>query len=258
MMAKQPEIHNHNRFSLLAENRQTKRLKRGLDITNEMFPELPQTSQEDPKYIIISPENSEKNFSNFSCFKIHRSLKLISKEIISITEIKDNNLLLLVKNQTTAYKFLKVKELHGLCKIKCSLHKSLNFCKGTIFAPYLTNVTEEEIIKELKEAGVVGAYKFQKYTEGTKKPNGVILLTFDRYHIPQKINISWHTVKIREYFPNPMRCKKCQLLGHTINRCSVKDPVCVNCSLSSHESTTKCTRTMCANCSGDHPSSSPT
>ncbi|XP_055907877.1 uncharacterized protein LOC129942820 [Eupeodes corollae] len=53
-----------------------------------------------------------------------------------------------------------------------------------------------------------------------------------------------------------MRCKSCQILGHTAKRCN-NSKQCEVCSLPPHEPT-ECTRTMCANCSEAHPSSSKT
>jgi len=254
-MALEPPPHNNNRFAILNDKPQPKRAKRNADVTQQFFPALPQpTQQENPKYIIISSNEEGKPLSNFSCFTLHRAIKNISKEIIKIQELKDGNLLVLVKNQTIADKFIKSKELIGLCKIICTLHATLNYTKGTIYAPYLIKVEEEEIIKELKDEGVVGAYKFQSYKDNKLAPNGIILLTFDRFHTPNKINICWHSVKVREYVPNPMRCKNCQRLGHTTKRCN-KPASCVNCNQPPH-TPTPCTRISCANCLENHPSSS--
>jgi len=93
-----------------------------------------------------------------------------------------------------------------------------------------------------------------KSYDGVSKPSGVILITFELYNLPSKIEISWHSVKVREYIPNPMRCKSCQLLGHTTKKC-VNTPVCSECALSPH-SPSKCTKICCANCSGEHSASS--
>jgi len=52
-----------------------------------------------------------------------------------------------------------------------------------------------------------------------------------------------------------MRCKSCQLLGHTLKHC--KNPAaCVSCNLAPHL-LVACTRIFFANCNGDHPASSP-
>ncbi|XP_046810014.1 uncharacterized protein LOC124420598 [Lucilia cuprina] len=182
------------------------------------------------------------------------ALILISKEILAISQLRDGSLLLLVKDNVTATKFINSKDLHGICPIVCKLHEQLNYTKGTVYAPYLKSVPDNEIVSELSSQGVVNVYKYEKLIDGKNIPSGVILLTFDLYTIPESIDISWYKVKVREYIPNPMRCKSCQLLGHTIKRCQ-NSPSSVNCNLPPHTDTA-CTRLYCANCAEDHPASS--
>lgn len=129
-----------------------------------------------------------------------------------------------------ANKFLQTKALLGICPVKFELHSNLNSTKGTIFAPCLNSVSESEIVDNLRDQGVTSVYKFLKFVDGKSMPSGVVLLTFDLYHLPEKIEVSWYTTKVRQFYPNPMRCKSCQLLGHTLKRCT-KTPACVNCSL---------------------------
>lgn len=61
-------------------------------------------------------------------------------------------------------------------------------------------------------------------------------------------------VKVRQYIPNPMRCKNCQLLGHTAKHCT-RSQACVKCNLPPH-APSDCSRISCANCFGEHSASS--
>ena len=87
--------------------------------------------------VVFTSDPDPKKVTEYSCFAVHRALTLISKDIVSVSELRDGNLLLLVNNETTANKFLDCKQLPALCEMKCTLHKSLTFTKGTIYAPYL-------------------------------------------------------------------------------------------------------------------------
>lgn len=160
----------------------------------------------------------------------------------------------MVKNTNIAKTFLATKHLIGICKVNIDLHNTLNYSKGTIYAPCLNEIPESEIVENLKDQGVVGVYKFQKYNEGKAFPSGVVLLTFDSYYLPEKIEVSWYTTKVRAYYSNPMRCKSCQLLGHTTKRCQ-NTPACDACALPPHLPI-PCTRIFCANCAGNHSASS--
>ena len=245
-----------NRFSLLGQNTGpgAKRKKKDNQATFVPFPQLPDTKQANPKYIVMESIAANKPLSKFSCFGVYKSIKVISKDVDAVTELRDGNLLLFVRNKTIAEKFISTTELPGICKIKVRYHENLNATKGTIFAPYLNNIPEQEIVDELSDQGVTGVYKFQK-KEGDKfVPSGVVLLTFDLFNLPKRIDISWRSVNVREYIPSPMRCKSCQKLGHTQKYCK-NTPICVNCNLPPHLEQS-CTRIQCANCSLEHASSS--
>ena len=246
-----------NRFAALAQNesphRQNKRKKKE-NVTTLQFPFLPEVPKENPKFVIMESSDEKRSLSQYSCFAVYKSIQAISKDVIEINELRDGNLLLLVKNKIVAEKFLTTKELIGLGPVKVKFHVNLNSTKGTIYAPYLINVSEKEIVEELSHQGVTSAYKFQKRDGDKYVPSGVILLTFNLYHLPSKLDISWRTVNIREYIPTPMRCKSCQKLGHTQKHCK-NTPMCCNCNLPPHNDE-KCSRTQCANCIAQHPASS--
>ncbi|XP_062135087.1 uncharacterized protein LOC133844836 [Drosophila sulfurigaster albostrigata] len=212
------------------------------------FPELPTITLENPKYIVMASKNVEKKISDFSCIAVYNALRLISKNITSISNLRDGNLLMLVKNQSEADKFINSPTLPGICNITCKMHETLNQVKGTIYAPYLSDISNEEIIiiEELRSQKVSDIFEFTKTIDNATKPSGVILVTFDPYHLPSKIDIAWHSVKVREYIPNPMRCKSCQLLGHTAKHCK-NEPRCGNCALPPH-SPDNCSQTKCVNC----------
>ncbi|XP_060651103.1 uncharacterized protein LOC132787810 [Drosophila nasuta] len=242
-----------NQFALLSESPPVKKKRQNqkIDMT---FPDLPTITLENPKYIVMASKNVEKKISDFSCIAVYNALRLISKNITSISNLRYGNLLMLVKNQSEADKFINSPTLPGICDITCKMHETLNQVKGTIYAPYLSDVSNEEIIEELRSQKVSDIFKFTKTIDNTTKPSGVILVTFDLYHLPSKIDIAWHSVKVREYIPNPMRCKSCQLLGHTAKHCK-NEPRCGNCALPPH-SPDNCSQTKCVNCSEEHPSSS--
>ncbi|XP_070853705.1 uncharacterized protein [Drosophila suzukii] len=253
-MGPEPANLQGNRFAVLGESPKSKK-KRPYQTLTEEFPELPTPVQKNPKFIIVKTKDSQKPISHYSGFAVHKALQTISKKIISISTLRDGNLLMLVTTKPVADKFLRTTHLPGLCDVEFNYHESLNFVKGTIYAPCLNNIPEEEIVKELRAQNVHSVFKFTKTIDNATKPSGVILVTFDLHNLPSKLDISWYSVKVREYIPNPMRCKNCQRIGHTARHCD--DPtMCSTCNLAPHPPA-PCSRTECANCSGQHPASSP-
>jgi len=61
---------------------------------------------------------------------------------------------MLVKTQTEAEKFINTTNLPGICDITCKLHEAVNLVKGTVYAPYLSDIPDEEIIEELSSQKV--------------------------------------------------------------------------------------------------------
>ncbi|XP_055922831.1 uncharacterized protein LOC129953615 [Eupeodes corollae] len=174
-----------------------------------------------------------------------------------ISQLKDGSILILAKDQTTADKFIQSKALDNICPVDIKLHANLNLSKGIVFAPCLVNVPETEIITELRSQNVTNVYKFTKLVQEKEKqiyiPSGLMIFTFDSFQIPETIEIGWYKTKVSEYVPNPMRCRQCQLLGHTIKWCK-RAASCVTCNLPPHDDN-NCIRTLCANCSGPQPAS---
>ncbi|XP_053945746.1 uncharacterized protein LOC128855121 [Anastrepha ludens] len=241
----EPPDKTTNRFSLLSQFD---------DYTSDYsFPPLTykQTSLNQPKYITIKSPNNE--LQKLSPFVIKKSLDAISTQIENIKQLKDGSLLILTRNSKVAEKFLKLKTIANLCPVTTKYQDNLNTIKGIIYAPCLNEVNEEEILRELKIQGVTGIYKFTRMTEGKVVPTGKIVLSFDLYHLPKVIDIAWYKVKVAPYYPTPMRCKNCQLLGHTKIRCT-NTATCEGCNLPPH-SPSDCTRKQCANCGSDHASS---
>lgn len=217
-------------------------------------PRLPDLSMPNPKYITLSTTNAEKPISCYSCFAVHRAIKLISPEVVSISTQCNGSLLLLVRNSVIANKFLEAKELLGVCEISCELPEAMNCVRGTIYAPYLVNVPEAEILAELGAQHVTAVYKYGTMINGVLRHTGKILLTFDLHTLPSSINVVWNTVRVMPYIPFPMRCKNCQLLGHSTKHC-LRRSACSVCNLPPH-APQGCIRVQCANCKQGHPSSS--
>ena len=106
----QPNLEG-NWFASLAVSPKAKKQK--FDRTTEFFAELPATKKDNPKYIVISAVNPEKKITEYSCFAVHRSLKLITEDILSVSELRDGNLLLLVKDKKKPKNLLKPKNCAG-------------------------------------------------------------------------------------------------------------------------------------------------
>ena len=85
-----------NRFAALSESPKSKRKKKDSGKPFSIFPGLPSIQKPNPKYIIVSSADDKNPLSQYSCFSVHKYIQAISKDILSISEMRDGNLLLLL------------------------------------------------------------------------------------------------------------------------------------------------------------------
>lgn len=66
----------------------------------------------------------------------------------------------------------------------------------------------------------------------------------------------WHRELVDLYIPTPLRCNRCQKLGHTKNWCRKTEEVCGQCGGEDHIQRSCQNDAYCVNCRGAHPATS--
>ncbi|XP_055916085.1 uncharacterized protein LOC129948925 [Eupeodes corollae] len=224
------------------------------------FPEPPVINNDNniPRFIVVTGlEKTGENIRSLSSYnpiQINRGLEFISKDILEVKAMRSGDLLLKVLNVETANKFLKAKLVDSI-PVKVTNHLSLNSIQGRIYSKHIVDISEEELLSELKKFKVIDVKKMMRKQDDSLVATGAAILTFDLIRRPNEVKIGWVNCKVDEYIPNPMRCISCQKLGHTKNRCTGA-PLCKNCCLPPpHDS---CTRVFCLNCNTEgHTPSDP-
>lgn len=78
-----------------------------------------------------------------------------------------------------------------------------------------------------------------------------VVLEFEKV-LPKRVRMGYLSYDVREFIPAPLRCFKCQRMGHTAGQCKGKQR-CARCG-GEHEYG-KCgqdTKVKCCNCGGEH------
>ena len=98
---------------------------------------------------------------------------------------------------------MNLKQLQTGIPVEVSAHRSLNSCKGVIWAPHLAYDKEEEILTETRKHGVKEVQRMQyRNREGNLAPSHRYLLNFDSPHLPQTIKITNMNLKVETYIPS--------------------------------------------------------
>ncbi|XP_017466295.1 PREDICTED: uncharacterized protein LOC108359128 [Rhagoletis zephyria] len=247
-----------NRFRLLDPDLSLpkKRIK-----VNDFVP-LPEIKQNDdhiPCFLIASAtgptiEEKIRPLSSYNVFQIERGLKHICADSIVVTELRSGDLLIKTTNAKAADRFMKATHI-GIRPVKITSHKGLNTIQGRIYSKNLIDISEKELTEELSSQKVVEVRKVMRKSGDRLVPTGAAILTFDLIRRPDIIKLGWDRVRVQEYIPNPMRCRNCQRLGHTKNRCRNTE-LCKECANTTPHETWQ--RTFCINCEIEaHPSYDP-
>ena len=118
--------------------------------------------------------------------------------------------------------------IDSVIPISVSPHYSLNMKKGVITCPDIKDCTDEEILEDLKDEGVIKWDRITVFRDGFRKQTRTFILTFQSQTLPKYIRVGYYRVAESQFIPNPVRCYKCQTFGHTKFNCR-KNEVCNKC-----------------------------
>src|SRR5215469_10227362 len=214
----------------------------------------PNNLPECTRFMYIQPQDDNVSLKKYNPFGIKKSLEVIADgSIKSARFCRSGSLLVETHNFEQSKKIFHAKSLiNNSLPIKVTVAHNFNTSQGTIFAPELEDLTDEEILQELAPQQVQAVRRILKGKN--KLPTHIIILTFGRAEIPENLFCGYIFHKLRPYYPAPLRCYICQRFGHRGKFCK-NQPSCGFCSEShqtldcQHQSDAKCT-----NCNGKHPS----
>ena len=81
---------------------------------------------------------------------------------------------------------LRLQKFHDL-RVQVSLHGSLNTCKGVVRCPDLKGVSEQEILEEMREQGVINVRRIKVRHDGTLKDTNTFVFTFKTSVLPKQL-----------------------------------------------------------------------
>ena len=204
-----------------------------------------------PRYLVIEATQKDQPLSKITAFAMEKVLKGLIGTVRNAQTIRYGNLIVEVERKAQAENLLGQYEIMGI-PVKVSPHKSLNTSKGIVRSPGLTGISNEDLVQELHNQGVIEAKRFLVKREGNLIPTNTILLTFAGSNLPSDIKAGYLKIGVTPYIPNPLRCFNCQKFGHHVASCK-HEKICAKCGLKDHPDTTCEGPNKCANCQGDHP-----
>ena len=203
-------------------------------------------------YLVVKPCDDTVSFRKINVFWPQKQISAICGTAdVEIEAPANGTLVLKTHSRVHTKALLKVTTFCGK-KVTISLHQGRNTCKGTIFAPELRHMTEDEILSDLKGDGVIHIRRLTSFREGQRRDTNLLVLTFNSTSLPDTLVIGWLRKDVRVFVPNPLRCYKCQRFGHGSSTCR-QTARCHKCGEAPHDGSDCTAPQLCLSCgSSDH------
>jgi hypothetical protein len=121
----------------------------------------------------------------------------------------------------------------GHIKIETFKLESLNNTVGTAKCQDFVDMSEEDIkeLFNLDNEGhkVTHVYKFARRVGEKFTPTDRVKVTVNSPKLPTELKFMYQKVELKKITPTPIRCRRCQILGHSKGRCD-KMTRCHRCS----------------------------
>ena len=220
-----------------------------------------------PRILILSSE--QKKLSSLSPFQRREGCDRLGKAL-RCDKLRDGGIEVEFESECDARRALTATEFTFSIRddqgkrltsvpISVSAHRTKNYSRGIVYCVDLEDVSDDDIAEGLSEYGVVSARRIKSRNKrtGVLEPTHNIILTFNQIDMPREVTVGYVKVKVRTYFPSPMRCFRCLRFGHTRDHCRNR-PTCSKCAATDHtgEACTEATR-KCVNCDAPHSAFDP-
>ena len=203
-------------------------------------------------YLVVKPCDDGVSFRKINVFWPQKQISAICGTAdVEIEAPANGTLVLKTHSRVHTKALLKATTFCGK-EVTVSLHQGRNSCKGTIYAPELRHMTEEEILSDLRGDGVIHIRRLTSFKDGQRKDTNLLVLTFNSTSLPDTLVIGWLRKDVRVFVPNPLRCYKCQRFGHGSSTCR-QTARCQKCGEAPHEGSECTAPQLCLSCgSSDH------
>ena len=175
------------------------------------------------RFIVLKSNEGCIPLTKLSPFVIEICIKSCARDVKNVTKLKYGGLKIECRRIQQSFNLLSLKQIHRKAMFSTP-HKTLNTSRGIIRYrdEDLDDLSDEEICEELASQGTIYVKRFiSKRNRHTAKLN-TFLITFNFPTILSSIRMGLYHVKVSPYVPNPIRCFKCQKLGHGKGQCKGK------------------------------------
>jgi hypothetical protein len=208
------------------------------------------TSTAWPRFWILASQQGSPEVTTVSPFVIEKTLQGCIGTAKMIKKLRSGVLLVEVGREAQAVSLQRLTMIASI-PISVTPHRSLNSCKGVVRSYDLAQMNEAELLSELQSQNVTEVRGISVTKEGMRRRTSTTIVTFAQPTLPASLKAGYLSIPVLQFFPNPLRCFKCQKYGHHQSLC--KHPAaCPRCGQAAHGDDPCTGPPHCINCSGAH------
>jgi hypothetical protein len=207
------------------------------------------------KYLTIESVGEGKKITEINILMVQKFFEQYLPNLAESRRMRDGRILVLTGNKNEAERAMNITNFYNILTIAIKPFEPMNNSMGSIFGRELLTLTTEEMDAALQDQGVVKVERIEGWDREEKiyKPNGLHILTFSRRNLPENVRIGYCQLKVNTYYPNPLRCSRCCVYGHTKKNCKETVDFCKDCGEIKHPDS-NCDVKRCRNCNAAHSS----
>lgn len=154
--------------------------------------------------LLMEPAQRDGKLPN-NPFIIARSVKEQVGSIAAAYRDKEGNLVLKVRCDKKALKLKAMTELIDGTKIRVSEHARLNTVKCIVTCHSVSELSDEELTKELGDQGVTNVHRLGR--KGSR--SATMVITLRGTVVPKELFFGYDLCQTRPYKQAPMQCFRC-------------------------------------------------
>ena len=204
------------------------------------------------KYVMAASIDSSQSLTQTNPFKLAKAInEKITGKLNNVTTLSNGFLLLECNNSHQSTILQDTKSLNNI-HVSFTPHKTMNFSKGVIRCRDIRQMTNESIIAQLHDQGVIDCRRILIKQDGQTIETHTYVLTFNKLHLPKIIHVGYEIVRVEKYIPPALQCRHCLLYGHTETTCRRQAPRCARCGANDELNDCHQESIKCIHCSGEH------
>lgn len=226
-----------------------KRGRHSSDSSSErMFPKVARQSQEEEFKVIIKFKDGSGKPPN--PLKLSSAIRSKVGDILHAKVLSTGSILIFCKSKSQRDKALLLKHVDDRAVESPIPGSSSEGVQGVIYGVD-TDISEDELFRNLQGAEVSGVRRFKTMRDGERKDSTAVLVSFKEDALPQRVSLGFIVFPVKPYDRPPLRCFKCQRFGHIAAVCRGAQR-CGKCGGQHDRRDCASSELKCCNCGGNH------